>query len=201
MLIILRRLLLVLLVLSAFACRQSPGDEVEVISKVTEGGDTTSRTTNLKYLNTDLPERYYLVFRQELSLLDVNGFIGMESDILKKKVAEAGITPTGPWAVLTYEWDTERGWADVAVAVPVEKGTALAPYVTITLPATKAAGLMLKGPYDGLSAYHLALDEELKRLNLAPIYPSIEEYIIGPSETKQAEEFQTLILYPYKSAQ
>ncbi|MEM1359581.1 MAG: GyrI-like domain-containing protein [Bacteroidota bacterium] len=201
MLIVLRRLSLLLVWLSAFACGPGAGEEVEIISKITEGGDTTSRTTSLKYLDTDLPERYYLVFRQELSMLDVNGFIGMESDILRKKVSEAGITPTGPWAVLTYEWDTERSWADVAVAIPVEKGTELAPYVTITLPATKAAGLLLKGSYDGLSAYHLALDQELKRLNLAPLYPSIEEYITGPSETKNEEEFQTLVLYPYKNAQ
>lgn len=199
MLIFLRRLSFALIILPFFACGPSAGEEVEVISKVTEGGDTTSRTTSLQYLDLDLPERHYLVFRQELSLLDMNGFIGMESDILRKKVAEAGIIPTGPWAVLTYAWDTERGWGDLAVAVPVKKGTELKPYVTITLPASKALALVLEGPYDGLSAYHVALDAELNRRVLPPLYPSIEEYLLGPSETKQAEDFQTRIIYPYNT--
>lgn len=195
--------LTVLLSLSILCARCASSEtetpEETILSKEIVGGDTTSRVTDLEYLELDLPERHYVVFRQDLSLLDMNGFLGMESEALDKAAKFANLKTTGPATSLFYEWDTERGWGDAAVALPVAAGTQLPPYVTITLPAQKAIALELDGPYDGLTAMHYALDAELKRLGVTADKPSIEEYIVGPLDTKDPAQFKTRLIYTYQS--
>lgn len=180
-------------------CGPAQTDTEEIIATSLEGGDTTITTLLLDYLDLDLPERHYLVFRQELSLLDVNGFFGMEGEALTQAAIKAAIVPTGPMTTLTYEWDTERGWSDVAVALPVTAGTRLPPYVTITLPATKALALDMVGSYDALSAMHVALSSELNRRQLKATLPGIEVYDLGPLQTQDPDEFRTRIIYPYET--
>lgn len=181
-----------------FACGKS-GDVKEIVSTVQEGGDTSVQTLQLDYLDLDLPERHYLVFRQELSLLDVNGFFGMETEALSVAASRAGVVATGPMTALTYAWDTQRGWADVAVALPVAAGTELPPYVTVTLPPSKAIALDMQGSYNALSAMHVALNQELQRRALQPVLPSIEEYPVGPQQTADENDFSTRIIYQYES--
>lgn len=185
------------------ACGQDPGpqagDVVATETRIVSGDTVVSDAVQLNYLDLELPERHYAVLRQELSLLDVNGFFGMETEALSTAATKAGVVATGPYSALTYEWDTERGWADVAVALPVAKGTQLPPYVTITLPATKALALDMAGSYQALSVMHVALDQELKRRGLRPTLPAIEEYPVGPLQTSDENEFRTRIIYPYAS--
>ncbi|WP_273444770.1 GyrI-like domain-containing protein [Neolewinella agarilytica] len=190
-----------LLMVCCFACTSTEPEAAEetILSKETEGGDTTARVTTLEYLELDLPERHYVVFRQDLSLLDMNGFLAMESDALNKAAKEAKLKTTGPSTSLFYEWDTDRGWGDAAVALPVAAGASLPPYVTIALPPQKAIALELDGPYDGLSAMHYALDAELKRRGLTAAKPSIEEYTVGPLDTKDPTQFKTRLIYTYEN--
>lgn len=188
------------LLLLCFACGKS-GDVKEIVSKTTEGGDTTVQTIQLEYLELELPERNYLVFRQELSLLDVNGFFGMETEALSVAASKAGLVTNGPMTAFTYEWDTERGWSDVAVALPVTPDTKLPPYVNVAIPANKAIALEMLGSYSALSAMHVALSQELKRRGLKQVLPSIEEYPVGPQQTADENEFVTRIIYQYESPQ
>ena len=181
------------------ACERA-GTVVES-SSIQEGGDTTATNLQLEYLEVDLPERDYLVFRQELALQDMNGFLAIEADSLMRKTTRAGVQATGPMTSLFYVWDPAQGYGDAAVAVPVEKGTKLPPYATITLPARKALAIEFDGPYDRLSAYHFALGEEIKRRGLKAEMPSIEEYPVGPIQTTDPSKFSTRILYPYTQAQ
>lgn len=198
---IIRLSVLVALCLSLFHCQgeQTGQAEEEVIAKEITGGDTTTQVMQLDYLELDLPERYYLVFRQELAFPDINGFFGMEGEALSMAATKAGVVATGPMSTLIYEWDTERGWGDVAVALPVTKETHLPPYVTITLPANKAIALEWAGTYDRMSAMHVSLDQELQRRNLKPVYPSIEEYPVGPLQVADPHDFQTRIIYAYET--
>lgn len=170
-----------------------------IIDQREEGGDSTVVVTQLEYLDLELPERHYLVFRQELSLLDMNGFLAMESEALSVAATKANVVATGPLTSLFYAWDTERGWGDAAVALPVAAGTQLPPYVTVTLPATRALALDMDGPYDATSAVHVALARELSRRGLDPVAPSVEEYPVGPLQTSDESAFRTRIIYPYAS--
>lgn len=193
--------ILIALSLSMFHCRgeQSGQAEEEIISQEITGGDTTAQVIQLDYQELDLPDRHYLVFRQELAFPDINGFFGMEGEALSAAATRAGVVATGPMSSLTYKWDTERGWGDVAVALPVAEGTQLPPYVTITLPAGKAIALEWTGTYDRLSAMHVSLDQELRRRGLKPVYPSVEEYPVGPLQVADPHDFQTRIIYAYET--
>lgn len=179
---------------------QGEGTVVATESQM-EGGDTSAQTLQLEYLELDLPERTYLVFRQELSLLDINGFLAIESDSLLKKAARANIDATGPLTSLFYVWDTEQGYGDAAVALPVATGTKLSPYASIQLTRGPALAVEFVGSYERLSAYHVALGQELTRRGLKAQPPSIEEYVVGPTQTSNPTEFRTRVIYPYRSNQ
>lgn len=191
------------LLITFFACAQEDagqaGDTVEVLSVEQAGGDTSSQVLELEFRDLDLPERHYLVFRQELDLRDMNGFLAIESDSLARKAARAGLQPSGPPVSLFYGWDTERGMGDAAVAIPVAPGTNLNPYVRISLPAGKSLMLEMEGGYERLSVMHYSLNEEIQRLGLTPLAPSIEEYVVGPADTDNPEEFRTRIYYRYEN--
>ncbi|WP_020570570.1 hypothetical protein [Neolewinella persica] len=196
----LRFTVLLFCLISFYSCGDAtkvPAEEEEILSTTLEGGDTSVQVMKLDYIDLDLPERHYLVFRQELSFLDMNGFLGMESEALSVAATKGGIVATGPMTALIYVWDTDRGWGDAAVALPVAAGTKLPPYVTITLPATKAIALDFKGTYEALSAMHVSLDQELKRRGLEHALPSIEEYTVGPLQAEDPNDFETRIIYPY----
>jgi effector-binding domain-containing protein len=195
-------LLLAGLIISALAsCGTTPDQvpEEEILSVETTGGDTTAQVLELEFKDLDMPERYYLVFRQELSVLDMNGFLAMESKALETAVAKAGIQPTGPPVSLFYGWDTDRGWGDAAVAVPVPAGTKLPPYVLVTLPATKSLMLSMDGSYQRLSVMHYSLNEEINTLGYVARPPSVEEYVVGPNDSDDPSEFKTRIYYSYES--
>ena len=171
----------------------------EILSVEQEGGDSTTQMLELEFNDLELPERPYLVFRQELNLQDMNGFLALESEALALAIAKAGVQPTGHPVNLFYGWDTDRGWGDAAVAMPVAAGTKLDPYVLITLPASRALMLQMEGAYDRLSVAHYALNEEINRLGYQPLPPSVEEYVVGPADTDNPEEFITRIYYNYET--
>lgn len=198
------RLLPWLLLLSlCYGCQSDKdlktGDVVATDERLITGEPVVTNTVQLDYLDLDLPERYYLVLRQELALNEVNGFLGIESEALTTAATKAGVVATGPLTALTYEWDTERGRADMAIALPVSAEVRMPPYVTIALPAGKALALDMEGSYQSLSVMHVALDKELQRRGLKPRLPAIEEYPVGPQQTTDESAFRTRILYPYES--
>lgn len=188
----------VLLVVSCGSPSPPQTPEEEVVSVQQEGGRTTEQSFEVEFQELDQPEQHYLLFRQELNLLDMNGFLAMESEAIATAVAEAGIKPTGYPVNLFYGWDTDRGWGDAAVAMPVAAGTTLKPYVLVTLPETKALMVEMKGSYDRLSVMHYALNEEISRNGYKPIPPSIEEYVVGPADTDDPAAFITRIYYNYE---
>lgn len=144
----------------------------------------------------DLPVRHYLVLRQRLPLDNMNGFMAIECAALKAAAAEAGIKAKGPLTGLFYEWDTEQGIGEAAVALPVNAAVELAGYVNIELPATQAIAAELEGPYTGLGAIHFGMEAQLKLQKRSAKTPSIEEYIVGPADGAQEADFKTRIIYP-----
>lgn len=174
------------------------GPTEEIIATEMIGGQPeVTAVTELDYEELDLPERHYLVLRQALPFAEVNGFFGIESEALMLAATRAGVVATGPLSLLTYVWDGERGRAELAVALPVAEGTELAPYVTITLPESPALALEVRGSLDQLSPVHLALDHEVRRRRVLPLLPSVEEYVVGPLQTSNPDEFVTRIVYAY----
>lgn len=165
-------------------------------TKSTAEKQQTEKIIDVNPVLIELPERHYLVLRQELPLDNMNGFFGIESKALSDAAKAAGIEPTGPITGLFYRWDTEAGIGDAAVALPVKKGTTLQAYVPITLPAQRAFAAQWDGPYTGLGAIHYALEAQFQLKKLQPGLPSIEEYYQGPVDGVAEENFSTRIIYP-----
>lgn len=144
----------------------------------------------------DLLEQHYLVLRSRLPLDNMTGFMAMEGQNLRLAAKRAGIEPMGNLSMLFYEWDTENGIGEAAVALPVAADVELPGYVNISLPAGPAIGTAMQGPYSQLGVYHYAMDAYLKANNLSAGTPTIEEYVIGPTATPDTNLFVTMITYP-----
>lgn len=160
------------------------------------GGVSSEKTIDVDVEVIDLPQRYYLVLRQELPLDNMTGFFGIEGPALLAAARAAEIEPIGPLSGLFYTWDTEAGYGDAAVALPVAPGTTLAGYVGITLPAGRAFAAPLDGPYPGLGAIHYALGAQFQLEDVRPATPSIEEYLVGPADGAEEADFKTRVIYP-----
>jgi len=143
-----------------------------------------------------LPERHYLVLRERLPLNHMDGFFGIESPILLEKAKIAGIESTGPISALFYEWNTENGIGEAAVALPVTAGSQLPGYVLVTLPSMQAFATNMKGSYVRLNAIYYGLEAQFKLQNLRIGLPTIEEYIRGPLDSVPESNFLTRIIYP-----
>ncbi|MEM7575816.1 MAG: hypothetical protein AAF433_23130 [Bacteroidota bacterium] len=144
----------------------------------------------------DLLEQHYLVLRSRLPLDNMTGFMAIEGQNLRLAAQRAGIEPQGNLSMLFYEWDTENGIGEAAVALPVAATVELPGYVNISLPAGPAIGTAMQGPYSQLGVYHYAMDAYLKANNLSAATPTIEEYVIGPTATPDTNLFVTMITYP-----
>ncbi|MEL6275620.1 MAG: hypothetical protein AAFU03_11000, partial [Bacteroidota bacterium] len=169
----------------SLACGNSPVDKQQAVKEV-----------ELKPTVIQLPVRHYLVLRERLPLDYMTGFFGIESPILMEKAKAAGIEPIGPISALFYEWNTDEGIGEAAVALPVAKDSELPGYVLITLPAGQAFSADLKGDYTGLNAIYYGLEAQFKLQKLSIDLPTIEEYIRGPLDSVPETEFVTRVIYP-----
>ena len=154
------------------------------------------REYDIEIVPIDMEERHYLVLRSRLPLDNMNGFMAIEGQNLKLRAHQAGIEPTGHLSTLFYEWDVETGIGEAAVALPVEAGTELPPYVNITIPAGPGISTAMQGPYSLLGAFHDAMNDYLRANSLQSTTPTIEEYIMGPTATPDTNSYVTLITYP-----
>ena len=143
-----------------------------------------------------LPAKHYLVLRERLPLDHMDGFFGIEFPILLDKAKAAGIQPTGPISALFYEWNTESGIGEAAVALPVPADSELPGYVLVSFPPTRAFTTDLEGPYTGLNAIYYGLEAQFKLQGLTIGLPTIEEYIRGPLDSVAEASFLTRVIYP-----
>ena len=144
----------------------------------------------------DFAAHQYLGIRAEIAIVAIETFFGTTFDkIMKSGVKMEGGSPTG----LYYTWDMENMKADMAVAIPVAKGT-IAPEGTklIELPAGKALLINYYGPYEHIGTAHDLMETYLLSNNLAFTGPAIEEYVTDPKTESDPNKWLTKVIYPIK---
>ncbi|MBK9015621.1 MAG: GyrI-like domain-containing protein [Saprospiraceae bacterium] len=147
----------------------------------------------------DFPGQTYLGIREKTTHDEVmkSTFFAERLGKIMNLLGKSKMQPAGSPAGVYYTWDVENKTTDMAVAIPVGKGTAVAGagLKTFEVPASKALVVDYYGPYDNFEAAHEAIGTYLKAKGLKEKPPVIEEYVTDPMTEKDSTKWLTKIIY------
>lgn len=145
----------------------------------------------------DLPERTYLVHREDISWSEMSAFFEQHYGAMYGALHNAEADMTTPPTALYYKWDTENERTEVAAAIGVADSTvSIDGYSTTTIPAGRALKIAYYGAYEGSGDAHMALDAYAKENGYEIASPVIEEYVTDPETVEDQSEILTNIYYP-----
>ncbi|MEL6390500.1 MAG: SRPBCC family protein [Bacteroidota bacterium] len=143
----------------------------------------------------ELPERNYIMNRQEVDVTKRLQFYSTQIGSLFSKLQQSKIDMVGKPGVLYFRWDENKGVADMAVAVPVEDAISIANTQSYTIPAQQAIQVDYQGPYELIGPAHEAVDAYMLDHGYLQDVPTVEEYITDASEEKNPDKWLTRITY------
>ena len=164
--------------------------------KATEAPATTGK---YEVKPMDFPGQTYVGIREQTTQAEVmkSSFFAERFGKIMGMLTKSKMPQTGSPSGVYYTWDVEKKTTDVAVAIPIAKGTAVAGSTlkTFEVPASKAVVVDYYGPYDNFAAAHEAIGEYIKANGLKEKAPVIEEYVTDPMSEKDSTKWLTKIIY------
>ncbi|MCC6722922.1 MAG: SRPBCC family protein [Saprospiraceae bacterium] len=157
-------------------------------------------TGSFEVKETNFPGATYLGIRQEASFDEAmkqsffSERIGKVMGLMEKAKLQGAGSPTSVY----FLWDEATKKTDMAVAMPIAKGTAIAgdPSIKVfDVPANKALVVDYYGAYEGIGKAHEALTAYVKEKGLKEIAPVLEEYLTDPEVEKDQSKWLTKIYY------
>ncbi len=147
----------------------------------------------------DFPGRTYVGIREQTTHDEVmkSTFFAERFGKIMTLLDKSKMQPAGSPAGVYYTWDVEKKTTDMAVAIPVGKGTAVAGggLKTFEVPASKALVVDYYGPYDNFAAAHEAIGTYIKAKGLKEKPLVVEEYVTDPMTEKDSTKWLTKIIY------
>ncbi len=147
----------------------------------------------------DFPGITYLGIREKTTQAEVmkHSFWEERFGKIAALMEKSKMQPSGSPAGVYFTWDEAAKTTDMAVAIPVNKGTAVAggSLQTFEVPAAKALVVDYVGPYSGIGGAHQALGEYVKANGLKEKAPVIEEYVTGAMTEKDSTKWLTKVIY------
>jgi effector-binding domain-containing protein len=149
-----------------------------------------------------LPERTYLTVKKTIPFTEVTNkqMYDEAGQKLGTYIAEHGVTVTGPWTVLYFTWDLTAKKTSLGIAFPVAEGTKVKDeeLSIVHVPEVRVVSGVYEGSYEHIKDAHealiLYLGEEGYSLYQDGVM-AFEEYIVGPKEEKNPEQWKTVISY------
>lgn len=142
-----------------------------------------------------LPEKYYLINRQEVEMANVQQFYSRALPALFGKATKAGVELNGMPGGLFYKWDELNKKTDMAASIPVKEPYEIEGTTLQTIPAGKAIQVDYYGDFENSANAHYAIDDYLKDYGLQSNVPIVEEYVTDPTQEKDPNKWLTKITY------
>ncbi len=147
----------------------------------------------------DFPGHTYIGLREQTTQEEVmkSTFFAERFGKIMSLLTRTKIKPLGSPSGLYYTWDEATKATDMAVAIPVKSGTAVAggAIQVFEIPASKAVVVDYYGSYDNFEGAHEAIGEYIKANGLTEKAPVIEEYVTDPGSEKDSTKWLTKIIY------
>lgn len=168
------------------------------LKKVAEGSPAPAAAAGLQVRSEAYAGASFLGIRQQLGFKDLtaklfaDGYGQIQAVMEKAKIETAG-QPVG----IYYTWDVDAQKTDMAVALPVKKGTAVngGGITAFELPPGKALVVDYYGGYSGFGKAHEALLAYIKTNKLVEVPPVIEEYVTDPATEPDSNKWLSRIYY------
>lgn len=148
-----------------------------------------------KVNEVDLPERHFVMQRQEVEMANIQQFYATNLGSLFSKVQKAGVEMAGMPCGLFFKWDQAQNKTDMAAAIPVAESLIIDGVSSLSIPARKALQVDFYGEYHDLSKAHNAIDAYMKDYGILNDIPIIEEYVTDPSTEKDPSKWLTKVSY------
>ena len=145
----------------------------------------------------ELDERAMLGITETVPFTALREFFGRAFGTVAAQLAAQGVTPAGP-AVALYG-------SDVGEAVTVTAGFPVSAPVTpmdgtvlVSLRGGPAAVALHEGPYDTLASSYAEVEAWMKGEGERSAGEMWEEYLVGPGDEPDPDDWQTSIVFPLK---
>lgn len=142
---------------------------------------------------TQFAARTYAGIRKVINWADMMKFY---SDTYEAMGKALGSRIAGPPSDIVYKWDETNQQADMHVGFPVADNKPVEGGTIVEVATSPAYKIVYTGGYAGSAAAHVALGTHVgkngKKMGLV-----IEEYIKGPGDTKDSNQYVTNIYYLY----
>jgi effector-binding domain-containing protein len=170
------------------------------LKKMAEEQAATAPASPLKVQEMDYKGATFLGMRVQTSIEEAtkqsffSERITKIADMMDKIKMQAAGSPTGVY----YTWDEANNKTDMAVAMPIAPGTAVAgdPNLKVfEVPANRALVVDYYGPYEGMKAAHEVLGAYVKEKGLKEIAPVLEEYVTDPEVEKDPSKLLSRVYY------
>lgn len=138
----------------------------------------------------------FIGVRDTISFEEMNSVFDTTYKAIYTLLGEKGITPNGNPQSIYYLWDEENEVTDLAIVVPVSSTKKVPMSLdTFNLKSATVLTLINKGDYEGSYDAHMAIWNHLTKNGYTFIGPVLEEYIKGPSNESNPENWVTKISY------
>lgn len=143
---------------------------------------------------------YAIVKSENLPMSEMKNFFTSSYTQIYGYIQTNGLAPKGPSRALFFDWDEENGRTTLAAAVPIsdlllEEGIATQIEVGEAQVKSQSIEYVQSGGYSASQKSHIALSNWLEENEKELALPVIEEYIKGPNETQDSNQYKTKIIY------
>ncbi len=142
--------------------------------------------------------KYYVTKRDTVRWADMGSFFMDGYGELYKGLGEAGVEPAGPASAMYWTWDTVNQQTYMACAVPISSGSSVGEMELETAAFDKALMIVNKGSYETSEAAHMAMGKYMMDKGVELAGPVMEEYVVGPNDDPDTNNWVTNIVYPVK---
>ncbi|MEY2924172.1 MAG: hypothetical protein RLZZ337_720 [Bacteroidota bacterium] len=146
---------------------------------------------------------YAIVKSEKLPWAAMDSFYKTSYAPIYNYLRENGLEPKGPARSLFFTWNEEVQNTTLAAAVPISELVISEPEkVELAIGAAEVTAnsisYLQKGDYDQSEKNHTALGDWITSNGKKIVYPVIEEYIKGPTNTSDSTQYETRLYYYFE---
>jgi len=143
----------------------------------------------------NLPEKHYVLLRQEVERDDIQQFYASNLGGLFSKVQDAKVEMDGMPCGLFYNFNNSSGKIDMAAAIPTKEALIVPGTGNQSFPAKRALQVDYFGDYHNTEEAHEAIEQFMKDNGLFNDFPVVEEYVTDPTTVSDPDKWKTTVTY------
>ncbi len=154
------------------------------------------RQESFQVKEVEFPTRTVAAFRKKMRMADAYGFVQAELPLLQLQFDKREIESAGSPMRLVYNWDEEKGNADLAVAIPTNGVADFGgDYTSIQLPSKRALLMEYRGDHATIKTAHNLMRLQMQNKGLKHVPPIVEDYITDPEQEPNPANWLTRVYF------